>query len=71
MILIIRFQTLVFCLASGVFLYVLGNDFQSHRRFVLRLIGLRTLPYYCAYYLFDYLFYITPSIIIIASANFS
>lgn len=34
-------------------------------------MGLKTLPYYLAYYIFDYLFYITPNIIIIVSANAS
>lgn len=29
MILVIRLQTLVFCLASGMFLYEIGHDFQT------------------------------------------
>ncbi|CDW86996.1 abc transporter family protein [Stylonychia lemnae] len=69
MILVIRIQTLVFCLVSGIFLYVLGNDFQSQKRFLMRMMGLRPIPYYIGYYICDYIFFLVPNLIQILFCN--
>ena len=69
MILVIRTQTLVFCLASGMFLYEIGHDLQTQRRFLMRIMGLRHTPYYLGYFLCDYLYYLVPNLLIIVNAN--
>eukprot|EP00347_Sterkiella_histriomuscorum_P008930 403343198 len=69
MIIVIRTQTIVFCLVSGIFLYVLGNDFISQRRYLMRMMGLKPIPYYIGYYISDYIFYITPNMMIVIICN--
>lgn len=69
MMIVIRTQTIVFCLVSGIFLYVLGNDFISQRRFLMRMMGLRPVPYYIGYYICDYIFYMTPNLMIVVFCN--
>ena len=67
----IRIQTLIYCLASGFFIYVLGSDFQSQKRYVMKFMGLRTLPYYVGYFISDYIFYMIPNLIIIVVCDCS
>ena len=69
-IFIIRLQSLIFCLCSGVFLFMLVNDNQSSRRHLFRILGVKPSAYYCGYLFSDYVFYIVPVIVLIVLCTF-
>eukprot|EP00347_Sterkiella_histriomuscorum_P000629 403375107 len=61
----VKLQAIVFCLCSGIFLYNQVEDTEQKRRYVYNNAGFSRFAYYIGYFIFDYIVFMIPTLIII------